>query len=397
MTGATRFKTAVIGKGMIGAAAARHLALQSDGVALIGPDEPPVRAEHSDVFGSHYDEGRIYRILDPNPIWAALAARSLARYEEIEAQSGIRFHDEVGFLAFANEGDGSGIEKYARTGAEQGGRVERVDAARLAARFPYLRFSSQAVGAFEPTDAGYLSPRRLVEVQTVAAERHGATVIREAVHRVTLDEGGVELTTASGQALRAEKAIVATGGFANTHEVLPRPLAIAVGGRTILLAEADAPRLEQLAAMPSLVIDGPAPVPDVYVLPPVRYPDGRWYVKLGSGWFEHPLTTLNQLGDWFRQPGADADREALHATLLALIPALEGAPIHTDTCVVTATTSGYPYVDLTAEGRLCIAVGGNGKAAKSSDEIGRLAAALLLAGEWRDDLPASAFCAEFAK
>ncbi len=37
-------------------------------------------------------------------------------------------------------------------------------------------------------------------------------------------------------------------------------------------------------------------------------------------------------------------------------------------------------VDLLADGRVCVAVGGNGKAAISADEIGRLAAELLPAG-----------------
>lgn len=391
----THFNTAVIGKGMVGAAAARHLARQSDGVALIGPDEPAVRADHHDVFGSHYDEGRIYRILDPNPIWAQMAARSIVRYNEIEAASGIQFHDEAGFLVVGPDAAGGGVERYARTGASLDASIERLSAADLALRFPFLRFGTDASGAFEPRRAGYLSPRRLVEAQSVAAERRGATIIHESVHTLALRPNGVEITTGSGQVLRANRVLVAIGGFANTHAVLPRKLNIAVGGRTIVLAEVDDRRRHQLDGMPSLVIDGPALVPDVYVLPPVRYPDGRWYVKLGSGFFEHPLETLDQLGDWFRHPGADEDREALHETLLSLIPALAGAPIHTDTCVVTATTSGYPYVDLLAEGRLCVAVGGNGKAAKSSDEIGRLAAELLVAGEWRDDLPAAAFRAAF--
>jgi glycine/D-amino acid oxidase-like deaminating enzyme len=61
MTGterSARFRIAVIGKGLIGSAAARHLSLLTDGVALIGPDEPTLRSDHHDVFGSHYDEGR---------------------------------------------------------------------------------------------------------------------------------------------------------------------------------------------------------------------------------------------------------------------------------------------------------------------------------------------------
>ena len=51
------YKYIVIGKGMIGSAAARHLAERTDGVALIGPDEPRDPANHDGVFADHYDEG----------------------------------------------------------------------------------------------------------------------------------------------------------------------------------------------------------------------------------------------------------------------------------------------------------------------------------------------------
>ena len=391
---ASDFTVAVIGKGMIGAAAARHLAQRIEGVALIGPDEPSDRAAHHDVFGSHYDEGRIYRTLDRDLIWASLGARSSARYSKIEAASGVQFYDESGFMVVGPAGS-EGVEAYARSGEALGSDVERLGATDLAMRFPFLQFGGDASGALQARGGGALSPRRLVEAQTIAAERQGATILREPVHTLVLRNSRVEITTASGQTLRASKVLVATGGFANVHDVLPRKLDIRVGGRTIVLAEVDAPRQQQLQTMPSLVIDGPARIPDVYVLPPVRYPDGRWYVKLGSGFFEHPLETLDELGDWFRHAGAAEDREALHETLLSLIPALAGAPIHTDTCAVTSTVSGYPYIELIAGGQICVAVGGNGKAAKSSDEIGRLAADLLIAGEWRDDLPAAAFRAQF--
>jgi sarcosine oxidase len=60
----TVYEYMVIGKGLLGAAAARHLSTTSQCVALIGPDEPPDRASHQDLWQS-YDEGRITRILDP--------------------------------------------------------------------------------------------------------------------------------------------------------------------------------------------------------------------------------------------------------------------------------------------------------------------------------------------
>jgi sarcosine oxidase len=392
---ATRCRVAVIGKGLIGAAAARHLARQTDGVLLIGPDEPAVRAEHHDVFGSHYDEGRIYRILDGDPLWGRLAARSIARYAELEAESGIPFHEGVGMLAADLRTPPALAAAYARTGTALGASFERLTGADLAARFPYLRFNTATVGLFEGPSGGHISPRRLVAAQTAAAERHGAAVLREPVHALTPAPDGVAITTATGMAVRAERALVATGGFANVHAVLPRPLDIVVRGRTIVLAEVAGALLERLRPMPSLIVDGSAPLGDPYLLPPIRYPDGRWYVKIGTGEFEHRLETLDELGDWFRHRGAAEDRAALHETLLALIPDLAGAPIHTDTCAVTATASGYPYVDLLADGRVGVAVGGNGKAAKSADEIGRLAAELVLTGAWRDALPAEPFRARF--
>ena len=390
-----RVRVAVIGKGLIGSAAARHLARQTEGVVLIGPDEPAVRADHYDVFGSHYDEGRIYRILDGDPIWGRLAERSIARYAEIEAQSGIHFHQQVGMLAADMRTPPSLARAYARTGEVLGASYECLTSAELAARFPYLHFNAQTVGLFEPHTGGHISPRRMVAAQATAAERHGATVLREPVHTLTPGPDGVAITTATGAVVRAERALVATGGFANVHAVLPRPLDIVVRGRTIVLAEVAGALLERLRPMPSLIVDGSAPLGDPYLLPPIEYPDGRWYAKIGTGEFEHRLETLDELGGWFRHSGAAEDRAALHETLLALIPDLAGAPIHTDTCAVTATASGYPYVDLLADGRVCVAVGGNGKAAKSADEIGRLAAELLLAGAWRDDLPAEAFRAHF--
>ena len=81
----------VVGRGMIGSAAARHLAGLTDGVTLIGPDEPADYAAHDGVFASHYDEGRMTRISDPDPDWAVTSKRSVARYDEIAAESDISF------------------------------------------------------------------------------------------------------------------------------------------------------------------------------------------------------------------------------------------------------------------------------------------------------------------
>ncbi len=49
-------------------------------------------------------------------------------------------------------------------------------------------------------------------------------------------------------------------------------------------------------------------------------------------------------------------------------------------CVTTYTVHGYPYAGFVGGERVALLTGGNGAAAKSSDEIGRIGADLLLRG-----------------
>ncbi|NEP20023.1 MAG: FAD-binding oxidoreductase, partial [Leptolyngbya sp. SIO4C1] len=101
----------VLGRGLIGAAAARHLSKAGYLTALVGPDEPQDRQQHQGVFASHYDEGRITRILDPHLHWAQLAQRSIACYRSLEAQTSITFYQEVGHLAVGQPADLRWIKK----------------------------------------------------------------------------------------------------------------------------------------------------------------------------------------------------------------------------------------------------------------------------------------------
>lgn len=48
------------------------------------------RQDHT-IFGAHYDEGRITRVLQPDWIWASLAKKSISRYRDLERETGINF------------------------------------------------------------------------------------------------------------------------------------------------------------------------------------------------------------------------------------------------------------------------------------------------------------------
>ena len=63
------------------------------------------------------------------------------------------------------------------------------------------------------------------------------------------------------------------------------------------------------------------------------------------------------------------------------------------TCAVSKTPTELPYIDMVDE-RIGVATGGNGLAAKSGDEIGRLGALTLLEAAWDSDLDPGLFGAK---
>ena len=308
-------RIAVIGRGLIGSAAARHLARGGHDVVLIGPDEPPRMPDHHGVFASHYDEGRITRSLDPDPFWSRVSRASITRYGEIEAQSGIPFHTERGVVMAGAEGSVA-MERIGAVAARDGIECDRLGDAALARRFPDFRFPPGTHGWHESRGAGHISPRRLVAAQTRAAERAGARVIRRRV--LALDEGrdGVTIRHEEGSA-KADRVLVAAGAY--TDALTGGALPLTVMARTVAFFEVSEAEAARLAALPPLIYlhahgDGP------YLLPPIRYPDGRWYLKLGGDAVDVPLATSTDIGDWFRSGGNPEVARDLAEQMRALMP-----------------------------------------------------------------------------
>ena len=115
------YEVAVIGRGMIGAAAARHLAESDTTVVLIGSGEPADYTNAAGPFASHYDQGRITRISSASEVWAELAARSIARYGDIAARSGVSFHEPRGLAQTSSDTQASIDNALARGGSTGSG------------------------------------------------------------------------------------------------------------------------------------------------------------------------------------------------------------------------------------------------------------------------------------
>jgi len=364
-------KFAVIGAGLIGSAAARHLATQGADVTLIGPIEPADKTTHTGPFASHYDEGRITRGLDPSPFWSRASRASIARYVKIEAASGIRFYSPVGCM-MAGPSDSQQAADMEQIAARDGIPCTRLNRTQLTDRFPFFDFPDDTIGLLETQDAGHISPRRLVSAQIKLAKANGAQHIAEAMLGYDDTEQGVTVRTPT-QSLKFDRILLATGGFSNPF--LGDQLSLTVYGRTVVLfavAEAEAKRL---TTMPSLIYLEP-PENHPYLLPPIRYPDGRYYLKMGGPTEDPVLTTQAELTEWFQSPGDTKAGAEIEAMLRARMPDLQIDAVSTMSCVTSYTPNELPYLRSLST-RVFTATGGCGRAAKNSDELGRLGAGLL--------------------
>lgn len=132
------------------------------------------------------------------------------------------------------------------------------------------------------------------------------------------------------------------------------------------------------------------------LMPPVEYPDGRTYVKTMDGYYgPKPLEGYEALGNWSRSNGHEEHHAILQRALREVYPSLRIRSTGFQPCLITDTASHYPYIDM-LDDRIGVVVGGNGKSAKSSDEIGRLAAEMIRTGNWPSSLPPSLSSARFA-
>ncbi|QBY01589.1 FAD-dependent oxidoreductase [Rhodophyticola sp. CCM32] len=364
------FDIAVIGRGLMGSACARHLAETGVRTALIGPDEPPDPGACQGPFGSHHDQGRITRHLAHDADWSRLSSRSIARYGALEAESGLNIFTPCGGMISGPEtGPGSDVIHHVLDVAKALATPhDRLDAAALPDRFPFFRFAPGHLAAWE-ADGGYINPRALRDAEGILAARAGAQIIRQAV--TGLQSGTLQL--ADGTTFTAGHVVMATGGYAATNGLLLARPKMRVYARTIVFAEVDETEATRLAHMPSLIFFPQNGTYDLYLLPPIRYPDGKLYIKIGGETDSPRLTDDAQMTAWFHSDGNAEAGAKLLGHLRDLMPDLAIRSTHTGACVVSFTDTGYPYVARLSD-HLTLLTGGNGAGAKCCDELGRLGA-----------------------
>jgi len=374
----------IVGKGMFGAAIARHLAPQAT-VTVVGPD---ARADGSGAYGAHHDEGRIIGDLSRDVVWSELNWRAREGLTKLDPT----LITPCGALTATTGGGPGYLTVAARIRERQNADIRTLTADAARAAFPIARFGPNETILHQPA-AGHFSPRRYIAAALDSAQRHGATVTSGVVRALHSSATGMEAELGDGRRLRAGAAIVASGAFAADSDLLPVPVALRAKSEVYAMAELDDQQAAELAAMPCIntTIRHPQ-LADLYVLPPIRYPDGRTYLKAGANtMIDHWLPDPAAVRAWYDHGDDDGPLPALREILNGLLPGLRVRAWHTRRCADAYTARRRPYIDILEPSRLVIALGGNGRGAQAADAIGQLTASLALTGQWQSDLPHDAF------
>lgn len=396
------FDFTVIGAGMFGSAAAKYLSRTQKNVALIGPEEPINKKESSLSlsFGAHYDEARITRRLGWDEIWSGTDSRSLNRFREIEKESGISFFYEQGSLIMLPNTIVSRTESILRQCQATDISVERMTEESIKHRWPYLKVPSlvgYVEGLYEEQMAGYLNPRRLVLAQLTIFKRMGGTLIRGTVIRVEKDKLSdlwqlSMMQNGEISKIYTKKLLVAAGAFINHNNILPYGYKLELDAFTEpnLLFEISEETAKYLQKMPTIITVDPEDTGNnnmsIYMLPPIKYPDGKWYIRIGPGMqpIIKQLDTLDQMRQWcIEQTITKQQHDFLIKMQKMLMPEIKFKSIREACCIIEKTPSHYPYIgQIDEDSSLNVVAGGNGHGARGSDEIGRLAANIMLGNKW---------------
>ena len=380
------FKYIVIGCGIMGSAAAMHLAAASKAVALIGPSEAMSDTDAAIPKASHHDEGRITRMLDADVLWSSMARRSIERYREIEQTSGIQFYNECGFLWIDN--DPVRTEQITRLAADNGVTVESLTNAHINEKYPYLSQAGISAALYQSHDSGMINPRAYVRAMAARAQAAGTRYFNDHVLKLKLTSEGVELQTGANQILRAAKTLLTTGAYGAVDRLIDTNLPLRACKTGVVLIEVPRQAVSsELANMPSIISRPPSNRLNTYLLPPLKYPDGKYYLKIGIGEPGPSLNDANELNHWLRNGNDNDVATELLDELSRIMPGLDLSRWKYMPCATCHTPDARPIIDLIGDGRIGLLLGGNGYAAKSGDALGELGAALLHEGKWPEPLP----------
>ncbi len=201
----SRRRIVVVGAGAFGGWTALHLARAGADVTLVEAWDP------GHPRASSGGETRVIRHMYTNPLYARMAARSLAQFRQAEADWNERLFHPTGVLfmgqAEASDYFDAGSAALRQAGIEFGtlGRDE------LARRWPQVETGDIEQASFEP-QSGYLLARRACHAVARAFERAGGTIVTGRARPAGFESGKVAaLQLEDGPRITADDFVFACG------------------------------------------------------------------------------------------------------------------------------------------------------------------------------------------
>lgn len=373
------YDSIIIGAGLIGSAAAKYICNAERNVALIGPDEEKVLDEKI-VFASHYDNSRIQRILGKDAVSTLLNLQSAQQYNLIEKETGIHFHSHEGCLYVNPSGSDAYLDKTDELAKAFNIKYQRfLSGTSLKLFAPDFNFTETANGIFESSPSGHINPRKLIKAQQTLFQKNGGIIFNDTVKSLNRENGILKIETLDGKTYHSNKVLLSPGAFINFFNLLKRKLVLRLKSETTIWAKVSADTASHLFKMPALLYNINEPgIQEIYLVRPVEYPDGNFYLKMGANFpGDIYFNSLTEIQDWFKNENKEDNKDTAKAALMHLIPKLLIETCYEKKCIVAYTHHGKPYIG-EADDKIFVAAGGNGYSAMSSDALGKIASELLL-------------------
>lgn len=390
------YDSIVIGKGLMGSAAAKYLSQSQKNVALIGPDEAMALNEEI-VFSSHYDQARIQRLIGKDAIWTLLNQQSAAQYDALEKESNICFHSKEGCLYVNPYGSDIYLDhvseqaKYFKINHQLFQNSESIHSS-----FPDFYFPATTKGMFEPAPSGHINPRLLIKAQLSIFKRNGGEIFNDTANDISYENGIIKISTFAGKIYRAKKVLLTPGAFINFLNLLKRKLLLNIKGEITVWAKVSEEEASRFSKLPSLLyaIDEPE-TQDIYLVRPLQYPDGEYYLKMGANFPDDVFfNNLKDIQDWYKSESSNNNLETMQNALMKIMPELSVKEWLIKKCIVNYTQHGKPYIGEVNDG-LFVTTGGNGYGAMCSDALGKIASTLLLENKFSNGFSAENFIPVF--
>jgi FAD-dependent oxidoreductase domain-containing protein 1 len=211
---ATQYEVAIIGGGVMGCAAAYFLkAAGVERVCVIEPDPTYAKAATPIATGGC----RRLFALPENILMSQFSIeffKAFAKHVAVEGNAPDVQWREWGYLFVVGQGHEKVLEANYRTQERLGVRVELMERARIAARYPWMRSDDLALGVLSPED-GWLDPNSVLQGFRKKAQALGTRFLRDRVVDVyTRGSKVTELELASGARVVGGAIVNAAGCWA---------------------------------------------------------------------------------------------------------------------------------------------------------------------------------------